>query len=170
MRHVMVEKTWLPWEGARSLRSAIKERGMGVPGFGESKAHICDEDAEQLLRSLQGSAFSLVSSQRSHAVHADQFSHNKYPLLVTQRTTQIHLLLLCPTQCLSVKYHELARLAHRDHAQGGKFHGEQLFRGPHGVSSCSAGVDCCQQVMQQRHAGQERVETLPHEGTALLLL
>src|SRR5258708_39645969 len=125
----MVEKTWLPWEGARSLRTAIKERGMGVPGFGESKAHICDEDAEQLLRSLQGSAFSLVSSQRSHAVHADQFSHNKYPLLVTQRTTQIHLLLLCPTKCLSVKYDDLARLTHRDHAREGKFMASSFLGG-----------------------------------------
>ncbi len=48
-RHAMGEKTWPRlWQGARNLRSATKERGMGVPGFGESKAHICDEDAEQL--------------------------------------------------------------------------------------------------------------------------
>lgn len=48
-RRARVEKTWLRlWEGARSLRSATKERGMRVPGFGESKARICDEDAEQL--------------------------------------------------------------------------------------------------------------------------
>ena len=102
---------------------------MGVPGFGESKAHICDEDAEHLLCSLQGSAFSLVSSQRSHAVHADQFSHNKYPLLLTHRTTQIHLLLLCPTQCLSVKNDDLARLTHRDHAQEGKCMASSFLRG-----------------------------------------
>src|SRR5260221_5916883 len=77
---------------------------MGVRGFGESQARICDEDAEELLCSLQESAFSLVSSQRSHAVHADHFSHNKYPLLLTHRTTQIHLLLLCPTKCRSEEH------------------------------------------------------------------
>ena len=102
---------------------------MGVPGFGESQARICNEDAEELLCSLQGSAFSLVSSQRSHAVHADQFSHNKYPLLLTHRTTQIHLLLLCPTQCLSVKNDDLARLTHRDHAQEGKCMASSFLRG-----------------------------------------
>ncbi len=106
-RRARVEKTWPRlWEGARSLRSATKERGMGVPGFRESKARIGDKDMEQLLRSLHGSALLLVSYHPSHVVHPDKFNHNEHPLLLTNKTAEIHLLLLCPTKCLFVKYND----------------------------------------------------------------
>ena len=52
---------------------------MWVPGFGETNAHIRDEDVEQFLRSLHGSAFSLVSYELSHAVLAYKFNHNEHP-------------------------------------------------------------------------------------------
>ena len=75
----MVEKTWPGlWEGARSLRSATKERGMRVPGLGETHAYICDEDVEQLLCYLHGNALLLVSYHLSHVVHPDKFSHNEH--------------------------------------------------------------------------------------------
>ena len=81
-RHGMVEKTWPRlWQGARSLRSAIKERGMGVPGFGESHAYIRDEDAEQFPRYLYGSALLLVSYHSSLVVHLDKLNHHEHPLL-----------------------------------------------------------------------------------------
>jgi len=51
------------------------------------------------------------------------------PLLLAYQTTQTYLYLLCPTKCLVVKYHELARLAHRDHAQEGKFMASSFLRG-----------------------------------------
>ena len=63
VRHTMVEKIWpFLWEGARDLRSATKERGIRVPGPGETHAHLCNEDVEKFLRYLHGSAFSLVSN------------------------------------------------------------------------------------------------------------
>jgi hypothetical protein len=34
---------------------------MRVPDLGETHTHLCNEDAEQFLRYLYGSAFSLVS-------------------------------------------------------------------------------------------------------------
>ena len=77
-RHAMVEKTWPRlWQGARSLRSATKERGMGVPGFGESKAHVRDEDAKQLPCYQHGNVLLFVSYELSHAVRPDTFSHNE---------------------------------------------------------------------------------------------
>lgn len=61
-----------------SLRSATKERGMRVPGLGETNAHICDEEVEQLLRYLHGNALLLVSCHLSHVVHPDKFSHSEH--------------------------------------------------------------------------------------------
>jgi hypothetical protein len=81
---------------------------MRVPGFGESNARVCDEDAGQLLRYLHGSALLLVSYHPSHVVHPDTFNHNEHPLLLTNKTAEIHLLWLCPTECLFVKYHDRA--------------------------------------------------------------
>ena len=79
---------------------------MRVPGLGESKAHICDEDAEQLLCYLHGSAFSLVSYNSFHVVHPDKFNHSEPPLLLTYQTAEIYLHLLCPMKCLFVKYND----------------------------------------------------------------
>src|SRR5258707_10120190 len=75
----MVEKTWPRLcKEARSLRSATKERGMRVPGLGETHAHLCDEDAEQLLRYLHRNTLLLVSYHLSHTMHPDTFSHNAH--------------------------------------------------------------------------------------------
>src|SRR5258708_613027 len=105
----MVEKTWPRlWERARSLRSATKERGMRVPGFGESKAYICDEDAEQPLRSSWGAALFPVSYYLSRGVHSDKRCHNEQSSRLTNKTTEIYLHLLCLTKCLLVKYNNLA--------------------------------------------------------------
>jgi len=75
----LVDKTWPHLcYGARSLRSATKEWGMRVPGLGETNAHICDEEVEQILRYLHGNALLLVSCHLSHAVHPDKFSHSEH--------------------------------------------------------------------------------------------
>ncbi len=78
--HTMVDQIWLLfWSEARDRRSATKERGMRVPGFGKSHAHIRNEEAAELLRSLHGSAFLFVSSYLSHAVHSDRLRHCEHP-------------------------------------------------------------------------------------------
>jgi hypothetical protein len=66
-------------------------------------------------------ALILVSYNLSHGVHSDKLSHNERSYLFTNKTTEIPLLLLCTMKLFFVKCNDLAGLAHRHHAQEGKF-------------------------------------------------
>src|SRR6266699_3773001 len=76
---------------------------MRVPGLGETNAHICDEEVEQLLRYLHGNALLLDSCHLSHVVHPDKFSHSEHSLLLRNKTLEIPLLSLCPMIGIFVK-------------------------------------------------------------------
>ena len=85
----------------------IKGR-MRAPDPGETNARICDIDVEQPRARSAGAALILVSYNLSHVVHSDKLSHNEHSSHLINKTTEIPLLLLCPMECLFVKYHDVA--------------------------------------------------------------
>ena len=76
---------------------------------------------EQFLRQAHVDAPLLVSYDLSRGVHMNKFCHNEHSSLLTNKTAQIHLHLLCPSKCLFVKSKYIAGLAHQHQAQEGNF-------------------------------------------------
>ncbi len=79
-----------------------------APSPGETNARICDKEVEQPPRRSAGAALFPVSYYLTRGVHIDKRCHNEQSSRLTNKTTDIYLLLLCLTKCLLVKYNNLA--------------------------------------------------------------